>query len=95
MAQVKAHEVDRYLSKPDQKHRIFLIYGPDTGLVSERATLLAKASGADLADPFATIKMDADDAAADPARIADEAHTVSMFGGNANSAPFAAHVDLL
>lgn len=81
MALVKAHEVDRYLAKPDPSHSVFLIYGPDKGLVSERATKLAKATGVDLADPFSTIKLDADDAAADPARLADEAHTVSMFGG--------------
>lgn len=82
MAQVKAHEVDRYLAKPDAKHRVFLVYGPDAGLVSERAKMLAGISGADASDPFATIKIDADDAAADPSRVADEAHTVSMFGGN-------------
>ena len=82
MAQSKAHEVDRYITRPNAKHRIFLVYGPDTGLVSERVGKLAKASGADLEDPFATIKMDAEDAASDPSRIADEAHTVSMFGGN-------------
>ena len=81
MAQSKAHEVDRYLAKPDAAHRVILIYGPDTGLVSERAVLLAKSSGAALDDPFATIRIDADDAASDPARLADEAHTVSMFGG--------------
>ncbi len=81
MAQLKAHEVDRYLSKPDGKHRVILIYGPDKGLVSERATRFAKASGASLEDPFSTIRLDADDAASDPARIADEVHTVSMFGG--------------
>lgn len=81
MAQLKAHEVDRYLNKPDPIHRTFLIYGPDTGLVAERAKTLAKNLGADLQDPFSTVSLDADDAAADPDRIADEAHTVSMFGG--------------
>ncbi len=81
MAQSKAHEVDRYLAKPNDAHRVILIYGPDTGLVSERAKHLATACGADLDDPFSTIRIDADDAAADPSRLADEAHTVSMFGG--------------
>lgn len=81
MAQVKAHEVGRYVSKPDPKHRTILIYGPDIGLVSETAGKMAAASGADLDDPFSTIKLDADDAASDSSRIADEAFTVSMFGG--------------
>ena len=82
MAQVKAHEVDRYLKKPDPKHRVVLVYGPDRGLVSERTKSLAGTSGADLNDPFSTIVIDAEDAASEPTRIADEAHTVSMFGGN-------------
>lgn len=82
MAQLKAHEVENYLKKPDAKHRVFLFYGPDPGLVSERAKVLAALSQADLKDPFSTIALDADDAAADPQRIADEAFTVSMFGGN-------------
>ena len=82
MAQYKAHEVDRYIAQPDKKHRIILIYGPDTGAVSEKASNFAKALDVDLGDPFATIKLDAEDAAADKNRIADEAHTVSMFGGD-------------
>ncbi|MEP1207089.1 MAG: DNA polymerase III subunit delta [Rhizobiaceae bacterium] len=82
MAQVKNHEVDRYLKQPNPAHRLCLVYGPDAGLVSERAKVLAQSSGADLDDPFSTIVLDADDAASDPQRIADEAHTISMFGGN-------------
>ena len=82
MAQIKNHEVDRYLKQPNPAHRVCLIYGPDTGLVSERANVLAKSSGADLNDPFSAIVLDAEDAASDPQRIADEAHTVSMFGGS-------------
>ena len=82
MAQVKNHEVDSYLKQPNTSHRLYLLYGPDSGLVSERANFLAKASGADLNDPFSTIVLDADDAAADPQRVSDEAHTVSIFGGS-------------
>jgi DNA polymerase-3 subunit delta len=82
LAHVKAHEVDHYLKQPNPAHRVCLIYGPDAGLVSERARMLATTSGADLNDPFSSVSLDADAAAADPQRIADEAHTVSMFGGN-------------
>ena len=81
MAQIKNHEVDSYLARPSADHRVFLFYGPDAGLVAERAEQLAKQSGADLNDPFSTIALDAEDAASDPQRVADEAHTVSMFGG--------------
>ena len=81
MASLKSGEVDRFLSRPDFNRNVFLIYGPDTGLVSERADVLAKNSGVDLSDPFCLIRLDADDAAVDGTRIASEAHTVGMFGG--------------
>ncbi|MEM9678546.1 MAG: DNA polymerase III subunit delta [Pseudomonadota bacterium] len=82
MAMKKAHEVDQYLKSPDPKHKTILIYGPDRGLVSERATALAANLKIDLDDPFSTIRLDADVAASDKNRIADEAHTVAMFGGD-------------
>ena len=81
MGACRAGDVDRWLARPDPAVRTVLIYGPDRGLVSERAALFAKASGADIDDPFSTIRLDADDAASDGQRIADEAHTVAMFGG--------------
>ncbi|MBL4726877.1 MAG: DNA polymerase III subunit delta [Rhizobiaceae bacterium] len=81
MAQLKAHEVDRFISRPTKDAPILLIYGPDEGLVSERADILAKASGVDLKDPFSLIRLNSDDVAADKSKLADEAHTISMFGG--------------
>nr|WP_246329295.1 DNA polymerase III subunit delta [Chthonobacter rhizosphaerae] len=57
-----------------------MVYGPDGGLVAERAATIAAAS-ADPADPFSLIKLDAADLGRDPSRLADEAYAVSMFGG--------------
>lgn len=85
MPALKAHEVDRELERAktagDLKYNLFLVYGPDTGLVCERADRLAAISGVDLADPFCFIRLDADESASDRARLVDEALTVSMFGG--------------
>lgn len=81
-ALTKAREIDAFLAKPDFAQKIILLYGPDQGLVAERADALARKSGVDLSDPFSLIRLDADDAAADSARIADEAHTIGMFGGS-------------
>lgn len=80
MAKLQAHKVDAYLARAPE-HAVLLVYGPDTGLVSERARMAAKSFGADPDDPFSTIRLDADEAAADPQRIADEANTIAMFGG--------------
>ena len=79
MAQKKAFEVDAWLSRPDQKTTIVLLYGPDRGLVSERARAFALATGLPLDDPFSVIRLDASEIERDEGRLVDEARTVSMF----------------
>ena len=77
----KARDIEAFLAKPQFDRKIILFFGPDDGLVTERADDLAKKCDVDLSDPFSVIRLDADDVAADPARLADEAHTINMFGG--------------
>lgn len=79
MAQKKAHEVDGWLRRPDPAVRIVLFYGPDRGLVSERARAFAGSTGLPLDDPFSVIKLDASDLDQQPGRLVDEARTVPMF----------------
>lgn len=81
MAQKKAGEVDAFLSRPDTGFPVVLLYGPDAGLVSERAARVAELSGVDPKDPFAAIMLSADDLERDIGRLFDEARTVSLFGG--------------
>lgn len=80
MAQKKAHEVDSFISRPVHSGSVILLYGPDKGLVSERAAKLAKQTGLPLDDPFAVLRIEADEIDKDPARLLDEARTISMFG---------------
>lgn len=81
MAQKKSHEVDGWLARPDPTVAIVLVYGPDRGLVSERAKLFAGKTGLDLDDPFGVVRLEAGEIESDPGRLIDEASTVSMFGG--------------
>lgn len=81
MGQLKAGEVDSFINRPNRKSPVILLYGPDSGLVSERGDRIAVKSGVDLDDPFCLIRMNADDLASDPLRLADEANTIGMFGG--------------
>ena len=81
MAQKKAGEVEAFLSRPDTSFPVVLLYGPDPGLVSERAAVVARLSGADLADPFSTVTLNADELERDIGRLFDEARTLSLFGG--------------
>lgn len=79
MVAVKAGEVEAAIRRADPRVVVFLVYGPDTGLVGERAKALAEGAVDDPADPFQLIKLEGDDIAGDPLRLADEANTIAMF----------------
>ncbi|MGE6742448.1 DNA polymerase III subunit delta [Allorhizobium pseudoryzae] len=81
MAEIKAHEFDRFLPKAIDLYRIFLVYGPDRGLVSERAADLAAKAGAKPDDPFSFTRMDLSDLQGDPGRLVDEVNALGLFGG--------------
>ena len=72
---------DDFLKKPPAAIPLVLIYGPDDGLVRERAEVLIKNALGGQDDPFALIDMSADQAFADPARVLDEAQAMSLMGG--------------
>ena len=82
MGQLKAGQVESFIARPNRDQPVLLLYGPDSGLVSERGDAIAAKSGVDLNDPFSVIRLNADDVAADAMRLADEANTVAMFGGD-------------
>ena len=79
MAQKKANEVDSWLSLPSAEAVIVLIYGPDRGLVFERAASFAGKTGLPLDDPFSVVKLDATDIERESGRLVDEARTIPMF----------------
>jgi DNA polymerase-3 subunit delta len=70
-----------FLQRPDPEIRAVLFYGPDAGLVRERADGLARTVCADLSDPFRVATLNGAVLAADPARLADEAAQLSLAGG--------------
>ncbi|MDO6964733.1 DNA polymerase III subunit delta [Rhizobium alvei] len=81
MAEIKAHEFDAFLKQRAQTYRCFLIYGPDRGLVSERASAIAAMTGIAQDDPFSFLRLDASDLAGDPGRLFDEVNSPGLFGG--------------
>ena len=78
---VKSHEADKYAVNPPKGLTIALVYGPDAGLVQERAEKLLKTVTPDLTDPFNAVDFSEAAILADPARLADEAAAISMMGG--------------
>lgn len=80
MVAVKAQDVEGRLRRLDPRTAVLLFYGPDAGLVSERARAAATRFVADPADPFQLVRLDGDALASDPARLADEVGTIGLFG---------------
>ena len=101
MVALRGRDIDVFLNKPDPGRPIILLYGPDAGLVRERADALMASAVDDPSDPFSSVRLDGDELAAEPSRLVDEAMTIPMFGGRrairvrAGSRSFAGGVDTL
>ena len=51
----------RFLARPDPGRPIILLYGPDAGLVRERADALLASAVDDPNDPFSLVRLDGDE----------------------------------
>jgi DNA polymerase III subunit delta len=80
MVAVKAQELDRFLSGPSGT-KLFLVYGPDQGAVSERAGQIEAAARNRDPSGGTLRRVASDELSADPGLIADEAYSASLFGG--------------
>src|SRR5581483_11998685 len=101
MVALRGREIDAYLARPDPARPIILLYGPDAGLVRERAEALLASAVDDPSDPFSLVRLDGDELSAEPSRLVDEALTIPLFGGRrairvrAGSRSFASGIDAL
>lgn len=75
-------DIEPFVKNPNPAARVILVYGPDQGLMKERATTMAKTVVADINDPFNAVTLSTDILADDPARLNDEAGAISMMGGD-------------
>lgn len=82
MVAIKSHEADRFLRKPASQIWLYLVCGPDAGLVSERTNAVIRSFSNNNQDPFALLRIGGDELAATPGRLADEANTIGLFGGS-------------
>jgi len=79
MVALKGFEIDKFLARPHQP--VVLVFGPDAGLVRERAETLVRISVDDPKDPFQLARLDGDELASEPTRLVEEANTIPLFGG--------------
>ncbi|HEV7291822.1 MAG TPA: DNA polymerase III subunit delta [Devosia sp.] len=81
MVSLKAHEVARFLARPDLSEGIFLAYGPDGGLVRETAQKLIRHLAGPEPDAASVVVLDGSEVDADPSVLLMEARSASLFGG--------------
>ena len=79
---LSGRQIGAFLRNPPPPELLAVVlYGPDEGLVRERARLLAGKIVEDLRDPFRVATLSGPDLKADPALLADEAAAISLTGG--------------
>ncbi len=81
MVAIKAHQASSFLKSPDPRLTAFLFFGPDAGLVSERAASTAKTLANRDTPAGEILRLDELDLDGDPDRLAVELRTLPMFGG--------------
>jgi DNA polymerase III subunit delta len=81
MTALKAAQVDAFVARPDPARPVVLVFGPDAGLVRERAEALIVSAVDDPRDPFSLARLAGDDLAGEPTRLVEEANTIPLFGG--------------
>lgn len=81
MVQVRPADTNAFLAAPDPAIRVILIFGPDDGLVIERARTFCRTVVGETDDPFSLVQLESNELTDDPGRLADEANSVPLFGG--------------
>lgn len=96
-------QISSFLARPPAAMRVFLFYGPDSGLAHDRAASLIAKLLPDKNDPFAVVSLSGAALGGEEARLADEAASMILGGGRrlihvhqaieANAKPLARFLD--
>ncbi|PPR18521.1 MAG: hypothetical protein CFH37_00443 [Alphaproteobacteria bacterium MarineAlpha9_Bin7] len=78
---IAARQVESLLENPGPNLRAALLYGPDQGLVRERADRIARSIVQDFSDPFRISDLSVANIKDSPDRLLDEAAALSMTSG--------------
>jgi len=78
---LSGRNIQQFLQTPTPDVRAVLLYGPDAGLVRERADGLVRGVAGDLGDPFRVAELSLDEVTKEPGRLFDEAAAIAMTGG--------------
>lgn len=78
---VPAAKIEQFTKNPPANLKGVLLYGPDAGLISERAKSLTAKIIDDPPDPFSIVEFNYKKISDDPAILADELDAMSLTGG--------------
>lgn len=81
MAAITHREADRYIERPDRAHFLFLVFGADQGLISERSRRLLASAASNGLQAQNIVDLSGDAIAQDPLVLVDEAHSIGLFDG--------------
>lgn len=80
--EIKAFQVNNFISSGKvEEYRGILLYGPEFGLISNRAKIIAEKIAGDIKDPFRYIDIDFSKITESPYILSDELTSLSLTGG--------------
>ncbi len=79
MVAVTHRDADRFVASRNPAIDLYLVFGSDSGLISERVQSILKSSGLNPANPDQISKIDGDEIANNPGLLFEEAHGISLF----------------
>ena len=77
----KQAQIEKYLKKPEDAIKCWVVYGANEGLVAEYVKKLTATICPDIYDPFQVVYLDGDAVNADPGALIGEFNAQSLMGG--------------
>ncbi len=81
MVAIKAANVPKFVADPPKNTRLVLIFGPDSGAVTEHARRLETIARSRDAAGGSVVRFGSDEIAGNPGRLSDEINAASLFDG--------------
>ncbi len=79
---LSARDIASFLKSPATRSQAVLLYGPDQGLISERAAQMRSTILGENYDPLNIAELNAEQVKEDPALLLDELSSLSLMGGD-------------
>lgn len=79
MVAITHREADKFIAGGSSQFHVYLVFGPDAGLVSERSAAVLRRTGFDPSSPDQVMRLEGDAIAGDPGILFDEAHSTGLF----------------